>query len=303
MVIASSHFHQAQRRHFLLFDVLPALGTLAAAGLAFLHPVSAIDLELFGIFWLLTGLGISVGYHRLFSHRAFETTRPLAAALLICGSMAGRGPMLSWVAMHRRHHERTDREGDMHSPNLHGPGWRGRLRGWLHAHLSWMMRHDYPNLAHYAPDLLRDSRLLRLNSRYYAWVLLGLLAPAACGGLLSASWYGALSGFLWGGAVRMFAVEQTMSAINSVQHLLGTRPFDLPVENSRNGAVLGILAWGEGWHNNHHAFPYSAAFGLRWYQLDLGYGLILLLKAGGLAWDVKRPGPDRIQARLAELAD
>jgi stearoyl-CoA desaturase (delta-9 desaturase) len=248
--------------------------------------------------WLLTGLGLTVGYHRLFTHRAFSTGVVMSCIFIVMGSMAGRGPMLSWVAMHRRHHELSDHEGDLHSPNLHGTTVLGRLRGFLHAHLIWMIEHDYPNVAHYVPDLMGERTLVAVNRYYNMWVLLGLLAPAVIGGLATGSVWGAVGGFLWGGIVRMFVVEQSMSAINSLSHTFGTRPFLTRDDNSRNLAVIALLAWGEGWHNNHHAFPYSAAFGLRWFEFDPGFLLIRLLKALGLAWNVKVPSREKIALRL-----
>ena len=304
--ISSPYLHGLQLRHFLLFDILPFVLTLVAIGLLFVHPLEWADIGLFLFMWLATGLGLTVGYHRLFSHRAFATGSAVSVGLLILGSMAGRGPMISWVAMHRRHHECSDREGDLHSPNMHGSAPSQRLRGWLHAHWTWMVRHDYPNVARYVPDLLRDQTLLRANRYYYVWVALGLLFPALAGGLLTMSWIGALTGFLWGGAVRMFVVEQSMSAINSFTHLIGARRFEVPDDNSRNSPLLGVLIWGEGWHNNHHAFPNSASFGLNWRQIDIGYGLIRVLQTLGLAWDVKRPTPAVIARRLAgtrQIAD
>src|SRR6478735_1566253 len=286
-----------QRRHFIIFDVLPFLGTLLALVLLFYRPIGAIELGLFVGFWLVTGLGLTVGYHRLFTHRAFATSTAMSAILVVMGSMAGRGPMLSWAAMHRRHHELSDHDGDLHSPNLHGATALGRLRGFLHAHLTWMIEHDYPNVAHYVPDLMADRTLLAVNRYYYLWVALGLLIPTAIGGLVIGSAWGALSGFLWGGVVRMFAVEQAMSAINSVMHRFGARPFATRDDNSRNLGVMAWLAWGEGWHNNHHAFPYSAAFGLRWFEFDPGYLFIRLLAVLGLAWNVKVPSPEKITRR------
>jgi stearoyl-CoA desaturase (Delta-9 desaturase) len=299
--ISSPYLHAAQRRHFALFDVLPAVLTLAAIALLFVHPLGKTDIVLFLVMWLATGLGLTVGYHRLFSHRAFTAAPAVSVALLILGSMAGRGPMISWVAMHRRHHECSDREGDLHSPNMHGASALQRLRGWLHAHWTWMMRHDYPNVARYTPDLLRDPVLMWANRRYYLWVALGLLIPAAAGGIFTQSLMGVLTGFLWGGAVRMFVVEQSMSAINSFTHLLGSRPFQTADDNSRNSSLLGLLVWGEGWHNNHHAFPNSAAFGLKRRQIDFGYWLIRLLEKSGLAWDVKYPSAAVIERRRERL--
>jgi stearoyl-CoA desaturase (Delta-9 desaturase) len=299
--ISSPYLHAAQRRHFLLFDVLPAILTLAAIALLFVHPLGRTDIALFLVMWLATGLGITVGFHRLFSHRAFATGPAVSITLLILGSMAGRGPMISWVAMHRRHHECSDSEGDLHSPNMHGASPTQRLRGWLHAHWTWMVRHDYPNVARYTPDLLREPVLVQANRHYYIWVGLGLLIPGVLGGIFTGSLIGSFTGLLWGGIVRMFVVEQSMSAINSFTHLLGTRPFHVPDDNSRNSSLLGLLVWGEGWHNNHHAFPNSAAFGLKRRQIDIGYWLIQLLEKLGLAWDVKYPSATVIERRRARL--
>jgi stearoyl-CoA desaturase (delta-9 desaturase) len=296
-VIRSRHLHKLQRRHFIVFDVLPFLGTLVALGLLFYRPIGAVDIGLFFSMWLLTGLGLTVGYHRLFTHRAFSTSVVTSCIFIVMGSMAGRGQMLSWVAMHRRHHELSDHDGDLHSPNLHGATFMGRLRGFLHAHLTWMIEHDYPNVAHYVPDLMAERTLVAVNRYYYTWVLLGLVIPAAIGGLAAGSLWGAVTGFLWGGVVRMFAVEQAMSAINSVTHIFGARPFLTREDNSRNLGVMALLAWGEGWHNNHHAFPYSAAFGLRWFEFDPGFMLVKLLEALGLAWNVKVPSREKIALR------
>jgi len=297
-VIRSRHLHRLQPRHFVIFDVLPFIGTLIALGLLFCRPIGAVEIGLFFWMWLLTGLGMTVGYHRLFTHRAFSTSPVMSCVPIIMGSMAGRGPMLSWVAMHRRHHELSDHEGDLHSPNLHGTTVLGRLRGCLHAHLTWMIEHDYPNVAHYVPDLMAERTLVAVNSYYYAWVLLGLLIPALIGGVATASLWGAFTGFLWGGVVRMFVVEQSMSAINSLLHTFGARPFLTRDDNSRNLGVMALLAWGEGWHNNHHAFPYSAAFGLRWFEFDPGFLFIRLLQGLGLAWDVKVPTREKIARRV-----
>jgi stearoyl-CoA desaturase (delta-9 desaturase) len=190
----------------------------------------------------------------------------------------------------------------LHSPNLHGTTVQERLRGFLHAHLTWMIDHDYPNVVYYVPDLMADRTLLAVNRHYYAWVLLGLLVPAAIGGLVVGGLWGALSGLLWGGIVRMFVVEQAMSAINSVLHSFGGRPFATRDDNSRNLGIVAWLAWGEGWHNNHHAFPYSAAFGLRWFEFDPGFLFIRLLAALGLAWNVKVPSPEKIALRRVPQA-
>jgi stearoyl-CoA desaturase (delta-9 desaturase) len=164
-----------------------------------------------------------------------------------------------------------------------------------------MMRHDYPNVTRYVPDLLRDRDLMRWNRSYYVWVLLGLALPALIGGLVQESWQGAATGFLWGGAVRIFVVEQTMSAINSICHLMGAQPFTRE-DKSRNNPWLGLLSWGESHHNNHHAFSSSAAFGLNWYEFDPGYWCICCLRALHLVWDVRRPKAALLRANKKRTA-
>jgi stearoyl-CoA desaturase (Delta-9 desaturase) len=294
--IETPYLHRMQRRHFILFNVVPLAGTIAAIVLAFLYPVGRLELALFLGMWLLTGLGVSAGYHRLFTHRSYKATTAVRMALAIMGSMAGLGPVISWSAMHRRHHQCADHDGDMHSPNLHGPGLRGRIRGFMHAHVSWMLKHEYPNIVYYVPDLLEDRPIVRVSRHYQTWVLLGLAIPAAVGGLVSGSLLGALTGFLWGGLVRMFVVSQSISALNSVLHTIGSRRFQLP-DHSGNNWLLGLIIWGEGWHHNHHAFPRSASFGLAWYRADISYWFIQLLESLGLAWDVRVPTAEQVAAR------
>ncbi|MFE7718078.1 acyl-CoA desaturase [Nocardia rhizosphaerihabitans] len=296
--ISTPYIHRLQRRHFLLFDVAPIAGTVAALGFLFERPFGVVEFALLFGMWLATGLGITVGYHRLFTHRTFHTTSAVAAVLAVLGSMAGQGPVVSWVALHRRHHEYSDRAGDPHSPNLSGDGVRGVLRGLAHSHFLWMRRHEYPNVVHYAPDLIKDRSLMRVARLYYWWVGLGLLIPTVLGGLLTLSWTGAVSGLLWGGFVRIFLLEHIVWAINSFLHMVGTRPYRSR-ENSRNGGVFALITLGESWHNNHHAFPESPSFGLHWYRLDPGYWLIWTLETFGLAWDLKIPSADRLAAKRA----
>ena len=295
--ISSPFLHKMQRRHFILYDVLPLIGTMGAVAFLFVQPLTATDVALFFLMWAVTGFALTVGFHRLFTHRAFKTSAAMRVLFTVAGCMAARGPMISWTAMHRRHHELADHDGDMHSPNMHG----GKLRGWLHAHVTWMIKHEYPNVAHYVPDLLADKPVVKADRLYHWWIILGLVIPAILGGALTQSWMGAFTGFLWGGVVRLFVVEQSVSALNSFLHLFGSRPFKMTENHSRNSALLGVLTWGEGWHNNHHAFPHSASFGLKWYEVDPGWWVIRFLELTGLVWDVRRISADRIEARRIAL--
>jgi stearoyl-CoA desaturase (Delta-9 desaturase) len=296
-VIDSPYLHKLQRFHFILFDVIPILGTAIAIALSFFIPITIVDISLFFFMWAVTGFGISAGYHRLFAHRSFKTTPAIRVLLGIAGSMAGQGGIISWVAMHRRHHEYGDKEGDMHSPNLSGPGWKGKLRGFIHSHFVWMIAHPYPNVVHYAPDLLRDPPIVAVSRRYYFWAGMGFLIPAVLGGLLSLSWMGIVTGFLWGGMVRMFALEQGIWSLNSFCHLFGSRLFATRDE-SRNIGLLSPFIFGESWHHNHHAFPNSAWFGLKWYRVDPGFWFIKALGMLGLASDIKVPSERQLELRM-----
>ncbi|KNE75205.1 fatty-acid desaturase (plasmid) [Candidatus Burkholderia crenata] len=302
LAVDSPLLHKPQLRHFLLLNVLPTIGTLCAIAYAFWVPVRTLDIVLFAGMWLVTGLGISAGYHRLLCHQSYRAKPALRFFLTVAGSMAGQGSAISWVAMHRRHHHIADKSGDVHSPNLHGTTLSGRLRGFIHSHFTWMIRHEYPNVIHYVPDLLRERSLVRTSRLYFYWIVLGLVIPAGFGWVFGGSLASAFSGFLWGGVVRMFVVGQSISALNSVLHLVGTRRFRGMgrEDNSRNNWLIGALVWGEGWHNNHHAFPYSASFALAWYKLDLSYWFIKACEGVGLASDVKTPSKERIEFRRAK---
>jgi stearoyl-CoA desaturase (Delta-9 desaturase) len=249
------------------------------------------------ITYTLTGLGITVGYHRLFTHRSFKTTRSLRAVLAVLGAMAVEGPVIEWVSTHRKHHRFSDAEGDPHSPHLHpAQGWRGKLRGLGHAHVGWIFRgQDQANPARYAKDLLADKDLCFISRTFPLWVAVGLAVPFGLGYALTGTLVGALTGLLWGGTVRIFLLHHVTFSINSLCHCFGRRPFSTGDE-SRNLAWLAPLAFGESWHNNHHAFPTSARHGLHLRQLDPGAWLIAGLERCHLAWDVVRISPAREEA-------
>jgi stearoyl-CoA desaturase (delta-9 desaturase) len=288
VVKASARARRVERRIAMVVVLTPLVGLIAAIVLLWDQAIGVTELTLLAVFYSLSTFGIGIGYHRLVSHRSFQTTGPVRALFAIFGSMAGQGPVLFWAAIHRRHHQYSDLPGDPHSPNLHGSGIGAMLKGFWHAHTGWLFVHEVTDWGRWIPDLLRDRTLFRINQLYFVWMVLGLALPAAIGGLVSGTWTGALLGLLWGGLVRMFLLHHSTWAINSVTHIWGTRPYRSR-DYSRNNALVAVLTYGEGWHNNHHAFPTSAIHGLEWWQVDLSGLVIRALRLCGLAWDVKRP--------------
>ena len=283
----------------MVFGVPPA--ALAVAGwLAWGGTLHWHDLVVLAITYTLSGLGVTVGFHRLFTHRSFKTTRGVRAALAILGSTSVEGPVIEWVATHRKHHNFSDRPGDPHSPHAEcAAGWRGALRGLAHAHVGWMFRgKDMANPARYAKDLLADRDLRVISRLFPLWVVLGLAVPFGLGFALTGTLVGGLTGLLWGGAVRILVLHHATFCINSLCHFFGRRPFATGDE-SRNLAWLAPLAFGEAWHNNHHAFPTSAEHGLRRSEIDVSAWVIRGLEHLGLAWDVVRVEPERQRRKAA----
>lgn len=287
----------------VVFTAVPLLALAWAGWRAWGGTLHWQDLLVLALTYLLTGLGITVGYHRLFTHRSFRTSRPVRALFAVLGSMAVEGPVVEWVSTHRKHHVFSDQPGDPHSPHVdRRPGWRGALHGLAHAHLGWIFRgQDIANPARYARDLLADRDLRFISRAFPLWVLASLLLPFALGVALTGSPIGGLTGMLWGGAVRIFLVHHATFSINSLCHFFGRRPFATGDE-SRNLAWLAPITFGESWHNNHHAFPTSARHGLRRWQLDPGGWVIAALERCRLARDVVRIAPERQAQRAAGAA-
>jgi stearoyl-CoA desaturase (delta-9 desaturase) len=260
------------------------------------------DIVVFAITYCLCGLGITVGFHRHLTHRAFATSGWLRGTLAALGSAAIEGPVISWVADHRKHHAFSDQEGDPHSPHVgHGGGLRGALRGLAHAHVGWLFEHTQrANKQRYAPDLLADPVIRFVDRTFLLWVAVGLAVPFGLGVAIGGSIGAGLTGLLWGGGVRIFLLHHVTYSINSLCHFFGRRPF-VTGDESRNLAWLAPLTFGEAWHNNHHAFPTSAAHGLRWYQRLLDPSALVIggLERMGLVWDVVRVPPERQAAKLA----
>jgi stearoyl-CoA desaturase (Delta-9 desaturase) len=256
------------------------------------------DLIVFAIAYLLTGLGITVGFHRLFTHRSFATHPWLRCVFAALGSAAIEGPVISWVADHRKHHACSDRHGDPHSPHVgHGGGLIGTLKGFVHAHVGWIFIHTQRgSKQRFAPDLLRDPVVRFVDRSFPLWAALGLAVPFGLGVAIGGSVGAGLTGLLWGGAVRVFVMHHVTYSINSLCHMFGRQPFQTRDE-SRNLAWLALPTLGEAWHNNHHAFPTSARHGLGRWQLDPSALVIAGLEKVGLAWDVVRIGPERQAAK------
>ena len=286
-----------EKRFNLGAVIIPFAAFLAAVVLLWNSAVSMNDLVILAVMYVITGLGITVGFHRMLTHRSFVVPKPLEYGFAILGSMAVQGPVMAWVADHRKHHAHADEEGDPHSPHVgHGDGAAGVLRGLWHAHTGWLFSNQ--GRAHprqYAKDLFEDRGMRLINRRFPLFVLLSLAIPAFAGWVLSGGTLaGAATGLLWGGLVRIFLVHHITWSVNSVCHFLGSRRFETD-DHSTNVAWLSLPSLGESWHHNHHAFPRSASHGLRRWEslLDPSAVLITGLEKVGLARNVVRIAPER----------
>jgi stearoyl-CoA desaturase (Delta-9 desaturase) len=279
--------------------LLPFAGFVAAVVLLWQRGIGPLDLALLAVAYLLTGFGVTIGYHRLLTHRSFMTHRWVAYALAALGSMAAFGPVIDWVADHRLHHARTDRAGDPHSPHLPG---HGPLRGLWHAHVGWLFSSKgHADPRRYAPDLLEDRGMRLINSAFPMLVVLSVALPALAGWAITGELAGALSAGACAGLARIFLFHHAILSVNSFGHAYGRRRFRVD-DRSANVLSLALVSLGESWHHNHHAFPRSASHGLRWFELDLSGLAIALMARTGLAWNVVRIPPERQSARLVEPA-
>ncbi len=255
------------------------------------------DILILALFYMVVGTGITVGFHRLLTHRSFKCSRLLRAAFAALGSAAAEGPVIDWVATHRKHHHFSDLEGDPHSPHGHGSGLRGALRGLAHAHIGWVFSDmEVADERRYAKDLLADPLIRFVDRTFVLWVFAGLAAAFGLGVALTGSVIGGLTALLWGGAARIFLMHHATFSINSLCHFFGRKDYDTG-DQSRNLAWLAIPTWGEAWHNNHHAFPTSYRHGLRRWEIDPSAAIIRTLEVAGLAWDVVRVDPLRMQSK------
>jgi stearoyl-CoA desaturase (delta-9 desaturase) len=289
---------RSQRRITLALTVLPPLAVAYAIYRLWGNAISGRDLGILLFFYCVTLFGVTVGYHRLFTHRSFRAVWPLRLALAIAGSMAVQGSVIAWVATHRRHHAYADEFGDPHSPHLaQAAGFQGVLLGLWHAHVGWLFDSDRTDTSEWAPDLVADSTMAAVD-RSFGWLTFAtFVLPGLVGGLLAWSWGGLFLGLLWGGVVRVFLLHHMTWSINSICHFYGREAYQARDE-SRNVWPLALPSFGESWHNNHHAFPWSARLGLRFWQVDVGWYLIRVLKAVRMVGSVKVPTKAQIIGKL-----
>jgi stearoyl-CoA desaturase (delta-9 desaturase) len=280
--------------------VIPFAATIAAIVLLWNRIVAPADIVIAAVMYLLTAVGITVGFHRLLTHRSFQTSRGVEYTFAVLGSMAVQGPVIAWVADHRKHHAHTDVEGDPHSPHVgHRDGLGGVLAGLWHAHAGWLMSNQgRADWKRHAADLYEDGGMRKINRNFVPLVLLSLTLPALAGFLVSGTIAGAATGFLWGGLVRIFFVHHVTWSVNSVCHFVGSRRFDTE-DRSTNVFWLALPSLGESWHHNHHAFPRSASHGLRRGEIDPSAGIIAILEKLGIARNVIRIPKERQGQRLA----
>ncbi|GAA1077113.1 acyl-CoA desaturase [Pseudonocardia alni] len=281
-----------------LFVVLPTLALLAAVPLAWgAGFLGWTDVVLAVVFYYVSCLGVTVGFHRYFTHGAFKAKRPLRIALAIAGSLSLQGSVLDWVGDHRRHHAFSDKEGDPHSPWLYGTGPMALVKGFWHAHLGWLFQRDLTNMKRFAPDLLEDRDIARVDKAFPLIVVASLLGPALLGGLITMSWWGALTALFWAGFVRVAVLHHVTWSINSICHIWGERPFAAR-DKSANVWWLAVLSCGESWHNLHHADPTCARHGVKKGQIDISAVVIRGFEKAGWATNVRWPTTRRLE-RLA----
>lgn len=283
--------------------IVPFIAFIVAVVLLWNSLVGWTDLVIMAILYFLTGLGVTLGFHRMLTHRSFQTYKPVEYGIAILGSMAVEGPVITWVADHRKHHAHTDVEGDPHSPHVgHGDGLMGAIRGLFHAHVGWLFVHEgRAEQQRYARDLHEDPGMQFIQRTFLWWTGLSLAIPFAAGFIIAGTLKGGLIALVWGGLVRIFFLHHITWSINSVCHFFGRRRFDIE-DHSTNVFWLSLLSFGESWHHNHHAFPRSAVHGLRWWELDVTAWVIRAMKRMKLAWNVVEISPERQQQKELRAA-
>ncbi|MDP9235639.1 MAG: acyl-CoA desaturase [Actinomycetota bacterium] len=288
-----------QRRLVLIVTLLPFAGFVAAVWTLWGAGLSMLDGALFLAMYCVAGLGVTVGFHRLFTHRSFEAKPWVRYALAIMGSLSVEGPIIRWVADHRRHHAFSDQPGDPHSPHLdEGPGFMGVAKGLWHAHMGWFFSDEQTSANRWAPDLVKDPVLRKIDTLFPLWVTISFALPPIIGFAVTGTLKGAVLAFLWGSLARIFLLHHVTWSVNSICHFYGSRPYKT-TDFSTNNWALAIVSFGESWHNNHHAFPTSAVHGLGKGQIDASAGFIALLQKLHLVQDVKHVSAKQLEIKRA----
>ncbi|MGI8418574.1 MAG: acyl-CoA desaturase [Nakamurella sp.] len=283
-----------------LFAFVPLAAALMAVPFAWGWGLGWSDVIIGTFFYFFTGMGVTVGFHRYFTHGSFKANRGLRHGLAIVGQMAVQGPVIIWVADHRRHHAFSDREGDPHSPWAYGTSVPALAKGFWHAHMGWLFTRDNTNQKRFAPDLLADKDIVRIDKYFWVWTIASIVAPGIIGGLVTWSWHGALTAFFWAGLVRIAVLHHVTWSVNSICHMIGERPFSAR-DKSANFWPLAIMSFGESWHNLHHADPTCARHGVLRGQLDMSARAIWLFEKLGWATNVRWPSAQRL-ARIQATA-
>jgi stearoyl-CoA desaturase (Delta-9 desaturase) len=297
--LSSDQQSLAERITLGIFIAVPFLAILVAVPIAWGGWLGWRDIAIAVLMYAISGHGITVGFHRYFTHRSFKSNRGVKIALAIAGSLAIEGPVIRWVADHRKHHKYSDKDGDPHSPWRYGETVPALIKGMFYAHMGWMFDVEQTDQRKYAPDLLKDPDLRKISRAFPTLVVVSLLLPAVLGGLLSWSWQGALTAFFWGTLVRVGLLHHVTWSINSICHAIGERPFESR-DKSGNVWWLALLSMGESWHNLHHADPTCARHGVLKGQIDSSARVIWAFEKVGWAWDVRWPSPERIEAKKVD---
>jgi stearoyl-CoA desaturase (delta-9 desaturase) len=286
----------------IVFVVLPLLCVLAAVPLAWgAGFLGWSDVVIGLVFYWVSGLGVTVGFHRYFTHGSFKAKRPLKIALALAGSLSLEMGVIDWVATHRRHHKYSDLEGDPHSPWRYGSDFKGLAKGLYYAHVGWLFEKERTNRKRYAPDLCADKDIQKIQHNFPLVVAFSLVAPAVLGGLVTWSWWGALTAFFWATLVRIAVLHHVTWCINSVCHVFGNQPFTTR-DHSHNVWWLSVASFGESWHNLHHAEPTSARHGALKHQWDPSARVIRWFEQAGWAYDVRWPTEERLAAKRVPQA-
>jgi len=278
--------------------VVPPIGLFSAMGLLWGVAFHPVDAALLIGFYVVCAFGTTIGFHRYFTHKSFEGRTPVKVVLAILGCMTMQGPLTQWVTDHRKHHALSDRDGDPHSPHVgHGDGILAAIRGFVHAHVGWLFTlKGMERGRDYGKDLYEDQLVRTIDRLYMVWVVLTFGLPFAIGYAVGGTWQWGLEGLVWGGLLRVFLYQHATFSVNSICHMFGRRHYRSRDE-ARNNWLVALLVFGEGWHNNHHAFPASARHGLHRFQIDASWWVIKCLEKLGLVWDVKHPTPEQMARR------